>query len=207
MSPALDRDRSTAIVIDLGNTGVKIGIATLTGAILWHISRTLDTELVPGGGAIQDAELWWQIILEGLDEGLGAPGIDRAAIAAVGITGQWASTVPVDETGHPVGPCLLFFDSRGAPEAQRRVGGPVEGYAPSKLFTWVTHSGGAPALDGADPLGHRWYLQTQEPALYHRARWLMEPVDYLGMRFTGVAAATPVPTASPDGQPASSSPE
>ena len=30
------------------------------------------------------------------------------------MTGQWASTVPVDEDGVPVGECVLWMDSRGA---------------------------------------------------------------------------------------------
>ena len=34
-------------------------------------------------------------------------------------------------------------------------------------------------------------LQRQMADIYARARWLLEPVDFLGMRFTGRAAATP----------------
>jgi xylulokinase len=34
------------------------------------------------------------------------------------------------------------------------------------------------------------YLEHDEPAVAERARWYMEPVDYLSMRFTGVPAAS-----------------
>ena len=34
------------------------------------------------------------------------------------------------------------------------------------------------------------YLMHREPELVERTRWFMEPVDYLTMRFTGVASAT-----------------
>jgi xylulokinase len=34
------------------------------------------------------------------------------------------------------------------------------------------------------------YLEHEEPEVSKRARWYLEPVDYLSMRFTGVAAAT-----------------
>jgi hypothetical protein len=70
------------------------------------------------------------------------------------------------QDGHHVGPCLLWLDSRGRPHAARRVGGPVSGYHPAHLAVWVRRTGGAPAADGADPLGHRWYLQAEQPPVY-----------------------------------------
>ena len=54
-------------------------------------------------------------------------------VVAVSCTGQWASTVPVDEDGRPVGDCVMWMDSRGGPHTRRAVGGPVSGYAPLAL--------------------------------------------------------------------------
>ncbi len=182
---------NTVLTVDLGTTAVKVGLATVTGRVIWHEEHPLQTVLLPGGGAEQDAEGWWQLITGAARRALGSGAVDPASVRAVAVVGQWASTVPVDESGEPVGPCVLWMDSRGGPEATRRVGGPVAGYAPGKLLSWVRRSGGAPSLDGADPLGHRWFLQTSRPDLHARARWLLEPVDYLTMRFTGRATATP----------------
>lgn len=188
--PAPDPRTGYTLVIDLGTTAVKVGLATLTGRVHWHDQHELPTVLLPDGGAEQDAGQWWDIVLDLAGSALGSGACDPGAVVAVAITGQWCSTVPVDAAGMPVGPCLMWLDSRGGEQAVRRVGGPVSGYAPAKLLTWVRHSGGAPSLDGCDPLGHRWFLQTERPQLHTRARWLMEPVDYLAMRFTGRAAAT-----------------
>ncbi len=109
---------------------------------------------------------------------------------AVSVTGQWASTVPVDEEGRPVGPCVLWSDTRGAPYSRAAVGGPVSGYAPKPLATWLRRSGGIPTVSGDDPVGHILFLQHERPEVVSRARWLLEPVDYLTMRFTGVPAAS-----------------
>ena len=105
-------------------------------------------------------------------------------MVAVTTTGQWSSTVPVAADGSPVGPCVMWLDTRGGPITRRRVGGPVAGYDPRHLLAWVRRSGGAPSLDGADPLGHRWYLAEREPAGHAAASFLLEPVDYLAMRLT-----------------------
>jgi len=188
--PVADPGSAYCLVIDLGTTAVKVGLATLTGRVHWHGQQDLQTVLLPDGGAEQDADQWWQIVLALAEQGLASGACDPAAVVAVAVTGQWCSTVPVDGTGTPVGPCLMWLDGRGGEEAVRRVGGPVSGYAPAKLLTWVRHSGGAPSLDGCDPLGHRWYLQTRRPELHSAARWLLEPVDYLSMRLSGRANAT-----------------
>jgi xylulokinase len=52
-------------------------------------------------------------------------------------------------------------------------------------------TGGAPTPSGADPTGHCLLLQREFAEVYSRSRWLLEPVDYLGLRLTGRAAATP----------------
>jgi xylulokinase len=114
-------------------------------------------------------------------------------LRAVAVTGQWGSTVPVDEQGRPVGPVLLWADTRGGRYSREVIGGPitVQGFAPTKVLRWVRRTGGAPTPSGADPTGHSLLLQREFPDVYRRTRWLLEPVDYLGMRLTGRAAATP----------------
>jgi xylulokinase len=183
-------DDDLAIVIDLGTGGPKVGFATLRGRVLWSEHYLVDTTFTPDGGAEQDAEQWWRLVCEGVRAGLASGMVEAADIRAVSVTGQWASTVPVDDAGHPVGPCVVWMDTRGGEATRRLVGGPASGYHPTKLLTYIRHSGGAPSLDGADPTGARLFLREQRPDEWDRARWLLEPVDYLSMRFTGVAAAT-----------------
>jgi xylulokinase len=180
------------LAVDLGTTSLKVGLLTFTGRTVWQESQDLETTLLPGGGAVQDAAHWWDLVRAVAARGIATTAAHgRRGIRAVVVTGQWSSTVPVDASGEPVGPCLLWLDSRGGPEARRRVGGPVVGYHPRHLLTWMRRTGAAPALDGCDPLGHRWWLPSGDPEVYAATRWLLEPVDYLTMRFTGRAAASP----------------
>ena len=148
----------------------------------------MPTVVGDGGARTQDAEHWWTVICESVRRGVAA--VDASRVVAVSVTGQWASTVPVDEAGHPVGPCVLWSDTRGAPYSRAAVGGPVSGYAPKALATWLRRSGGVPDTSGSDPVGHMLFLQHECPEVLARARWLLEPVDYLTMRFTGMPAAT-----------------
>ena len=184
-------DERLALVIDLGTTGAKVGVATLGGAVLWCENHELASALTADGGATQDAAAWWTLACDATRRGTASGAFDPARIEAVGITGQWASTVPVDEAGEPVGPCLLWMDARGGRRARDHIGGWLAGYDPKAIATWVRRTGGAPSLEGNDPLGHRLWLQHDAPDVWARTRWLLEPVDYLAMRLTGVAAASP----------------
>lgn len=185
------RSGRLVLAVDLGTGGPKVGYLTLGGDIVWSEHLPVSTRLVPGGGAVQDAGEWWDLVAAAARRGLSSGAVEPASVAAVSCTGQWASTVPVDEVGHPVGDCVLWMDTRGAPHARQAFGGPVSGYGPSTLWRWVRRSGGAPSLWGADPIGHMLHLEHDQPAVAAAARWYLEPVDYLAMRFTGRATATP----------------
>jgi xylulokinase len=184
------RHERFVLAVDLGTGGPKVGLVSLTGSIAWSDHIALRTRLLPGGGAVQDAEEWWGVIADATRRAMSSGAVRPDQVVAVSCTGQWASTVPVAEDGHPVGDCLMWMDHRGGAHTRRAVGGPVAGYAPLALWRWVRRSGGAPATSGADPIGHMLYLEHEEPEVARRARWYMEPVDYLSMRFTGVPAAS-----------------
>jgi xylulokinase len=184
------RHERFVLAVDLGTGGPKVGLVSLTGSIAWSDHVAIDIRMLPGGGAVQDAEEWWRLIADATRRAMSSGVVHAEQVVAVSCTGQWASTVPVGDDCTPVGDCVMWMDSRGAPYTRRAVGGPVSGYSPLALWHWVRHTGGAPSTSGADPIGHMLYLEHDEPAVAARARWYLEPVDYLSMRFTGVAAAS-----------------
>jgi len=185
------REDAWVLAVDLGTGGPKVGLASLAGAIAWHEHTSLPTELGPDGAATQDAVRWWNVIRDSARRALASGEVDPSKVVAVSCTGQWASTVPVDECGTPVGPCQLWSDTRGAPHSRGVIAGPVAGYDPIAALRWIRRSGGAPSTSGADPIGHILHLERDEPDVARAARWYLEPVDYLSMRFSGRAAATP----------------
>jgi xylulokinase len=184
------RHERFVLAVDLGTGGPKVGLVSMTGSVIWSDHIAVQTRLLPGGGAVQDADEWWRVIADATRRVMSSGVVRPEQVVAVSCTGQWASTVPVAEDGQPVGDCVMWMDSRGAPHTRRAVGGPLSGYAPLALWRWVRHSGGAPSTSGADPIGHMLYIEHDQPAVANRARWYMEPVDYLSMRFTGVPAAS-----------------
>lgn len=179
--------------IDLGNGGPKVAAVTLEGQILGTAFRPVSVNVGRDGAATQDAAEWNVALRGAIAELIDVSGVARDDLHAVGITGQWGSTVPVGEDGEPVGPVLLWADTRARKYMKEIVGGPVSvgGFAPNKVLPFVRITGGAPSPNGADPTGHSLLLQRDLADVGRQCRWLMEPVDYLAFRFTGRAAATP----------------
>jgi xylulokinase len=189
VSAASDRRaQSLALAVDLGTGALKVGVVSFAGEVVAVREVTLETEQLVGGGAIQDASAWWGSVRALAKDVLAE--VPRERLVAVACTGQWASTIPVDAAGEPVGPCLTWMDTRGAEHARRVVGGPLVGYAPRPLLTWTRRTAGVPSPFGGDPVSHMLHLERDDLATASAARWYLEPVDYLSMRFTGRAVAT-----------------
>ena len=179
---------SLVLAIDLGSGALKLGLVSLGGQVVVVEQCSVATERLPGGGAVQDAAGWWDAVRSLARSVLAGGRAER--VVAVSCTGQWASTVPVDAAGEPVGPCLMWLDTRGAEYARAVVGGPLVGYSPLALLTWVRRTAGIPSVYGGDPVAHMLHLERDDPDTAAAARWYLEPVDYLSMRFTGRPAAT-----------------
>lgn len=183
-------DDQFVLAVDLGTGGPKVGLVSITGATAWQDHVPVSTHRDEDGTATQDAGEWWRLIVATAQRALASGTIRADQVVAVSCTGQWASTVPVDDAGTPVGDCVLWQDTRGGRYSRGIFGGRVAGYDPKAAATWIRRTGGVPSPTGKDPIGHMLLLAAEHPDVAKAARWYLEPVDYLSMRFTGVAAAT-----------------
>ncbi len=181
------------LAVDLGNGGPKIAVVSLEGRVRCVAMRHVRANVGLDGAATQDATEWWTGLCEAAREAIAGAEADSGELHAVAITGQWGSSVPVGAGGEPVGDVLLWADTRAGDLSREVIGGPVTigGFAPHKVLPWVRVTGGAPSPSGADPTGHALLLRARLPEVYAKTAVVLEPVDYLGLRFTGRAAATP----------------
>ncbi len=179
------------LAVDLGTSGLKVGAVAETGEILASAHTELSTHLGADGAVEQDPDQWWDGIRASTRELVGSGAVEPSALLGVGLTGQYASTVPVGADGAAVGPCLTWADDRGGALARATYGGVAAGYRTRAIVPWLRYTGGAPSPGGADPSGHALFLKHERPEVYARTTLLLEPLDYVGLRLTGRAAATP----------------
>ncbi len=181
------------LAVDLGTGGPKVAVLDATGRIVAHAFEKTPIDLGTDGSAEQNPDNWWAAVTTAARKAIADSGVASERIVGLGCTAQWSGTVPVGADGRAIGPAISWMDSRGATAVRETVRGAlnVQGYGASKLAKWVRKTGGIPSLSGKDPVGHIHFLRQQRPDVYAATAVFLEPIDYLGLRLTGLARATP----------------
>ncbi|MAT98371.1 MAG: xylulose kinase [Anaerolineaceae bacterium] len=180
------------LAIDLDTSGPKVALVSPQGNVLDCEIGETDLIILPGGGAEQDPEQWWQAIKETTRKLLEKGAVSTEKIVALGCTAQWSGTVAVDGNGRPLMNAIIWMDSRGAPYVHQITNGPakIEGYEVGKLIPWLRLTGGIPVRSGKDPIAHILFIKHQLPHIYQQTYKFLEPKDYLNLKLTGKFAAS-----------------
>jgi xylulokinase len=138
----------------------------------------------PGGAAEEDPEEIWRALGAAVAEALARSPNAARRIGAILCDSQYSSLVPVDASGIPVGPLVLYLDSRGGAAsralAKRR---------PDLFPLWLERHGMVSTGAGSDSLAHWLWFQNERPEIHVRARAYVEPMDYVTARLTGRVTA------------------
>ena len=118
------------LAIDLGTSGPKTALVSVYGEVIG--SEFMDTPIIllPGGGAEQDPEGWWNAIMSTSKKLLVKNLVPPEDIVAVSVTSQWSGTVPVDQDGNHLMNAIIWMDCRGSEEVKEILKGliKIEGY-------------------------------------------------------------------------------
>jgi len=180
------------LAIDLGTSGPKVALFSLTAVLIGSEFQENQVFLLPNGGAEQSPAEWWETINTAIKRLLGKKLVPLEDIIAVATTGQWSGTVAVDRGGQALGNAVIWMDSRGEPYVKEITGGliKIEGYGADKLIKWLRLTGGLPGSSGKDPIAHILYLKHNQPEIYKNTYKFLEPIDYIGFLLTGKMAAS-----------------
>jgi xylulokinase len=134
----------------------------------------------PGEGLAEtDPAEWWRATTAAVREAL-ADASAGVEVAAVGVDGQMHGVALAGDDGNAVRPAILWLDRRAGAEAARY------GELPAELTRPLGNQ--ASAGMAGPMLG---WLAAHEPDVLRRARWALQPKDWLRMRLTGLAATDP----------------
>ena len=170
------------LAIDLGTGGPKVALVAADGTTIGWRSAAVGTQFLPDGGAEQDPNEMWSAIVAATRE-LFAATARLPQIVALAVTSQYMSTIPVTADGTPTGPCILWMDHRGAAHNATLLSN--ETFA---LF--IERHGMFPLSSGHDNVAHAHVLATYHSEAYAAAFALVEPMDYITARLTGLVTAT-----------------
>jgi len=161
--------------IDIGTSSVKAVLVDEQDALLAQSSIPLTISRPQPLFSEQDPDSWWQATLSAVRS---LPAAMRAAVRAIGLSGQMHGATLLDKSGTPLRPAILWNDGRSGPEClelERRV--PL-----SRMLT------GNIMMPGFTAPKLLWVAEHQ-PELFARTAKVLLPKDYVRLRLTGEAAS------------------
>ncbi|HZJ26134.1 MAG TPA: FGGY family carbohydrate kinase [Acidimicrobiia bacterium] len=172
-----------ALGVDIGTTNVKVALVDDHAAVVASTSRAL-AMMHEGVAAEQDADLVWREIVDATRELVAAAPDAARTVTSIGVCSQYSSIVPIGADCIPVGPLVMWFDTRGTDHSLE-----ILGREPTSFETWVERHGIPPVGSGLS-LGHILYHQHDRPDLHERTVAYVEIMDAINARLTGRITAT-----------------
>jgi xylulokinase len=163
--------------IDVGTGGTRALVIDESGSVI--ASATADHQPFASpqtGWAEQDPDNWWHACTAAVPRALEAAGIDGAAVAAIGLSGQMHGATLLDDRGSVVRPALIWCDQRTQAECDAitdRIGA-------ARLIELTSN----PALTGFT-LPKLLWVRTHEPDAWARVRHVLLPKDFIRFKLTG----------------------
>lgn len=164
--------------IDVGTTGTKTILFSEDGSLVAHSYRSYPLSNLKVGHSEQNAEDWWRAIVETVREVTEGRGISDS-VAAISLSTQGGTVVPVDKNGTPLRPAIVWNDSRFSDEREKftlEVGSPEILYQKSG---WNLGTG--------LPLLAIRYIRDKEPEIFAKTDKFLSVPSYVSLKMTGKA--------------------
>jgi len=170
--------------VDLGSSGIRVALVDADGRSLASAAQSIPMKLLPDGTAEEDPEEIWRALGRSIGRALARAPEAAARVEAILCGSQYSSLVPVDAAGRPLGPLVLYLDTRAAGLSRE-----LTRNRPELWKLWLERHGMPSAGSGSDSLAHMLWFQTERPEIHARAHAYVEPMDYLTARLTGRVTA------------------
>ena len=181
------------LAVDLGTSGCKTALISISGKVAGWEYQEVPLLIPSTGAAEQRPEDWWQALISTSQKLVRKNLVPVESVIAVCCSTQGEGTVPVDRQGNALMNAMTWLDMRGAESLKQLTEGRfnIEGYQPLRLMRWMRLTGGAPSVRGTDPSAHMLYIRDNLPEVYEKTDKFLNVLDYLNLRLTGRAVATP----------------
>lgn len=163
---------------DAGTTHLKLALRDESGRTLGRSAARLESRVAEGGCSEMDMDALWEAFRGGVDA-LGRESEENRAalgdLSGIGICAQGDGLWAIDADGRPVGPAILWNDTRASglmPEVERLL---ASRYAQSRT---------AAQFSGANAVLLR-LLKRDQPERYRRVASVLHCKDWLNYRLTG----------------------
>ena len=162
------------IGLDVGTTGTKAVVVNESGTVLGGGYKEYGLVSVYGR-VTQNALDWWDAAVHAIKEAT-ASITDKSEIAAISLSTQGSSMVPVNEKGEPIYDVITWMDTRSKQEAEEL----ANAVGAEKIYRkcgWQV----SPVLDAAKLI----WLRQHENDVFSSADCFITTLEFINMKLTG----------------------
>ncbi|MGQ9814277.1 MAG: xylulokinase [Candidatus Roseilinea sp.] len=162
---------------DLGTTGNKATLIDSAGKPVASTFETYATAYPRPNWAEQNADDWQRALVNGTRRLLSQSAVTPSQIAVVSFSGHMQGALVVDDAGRPLRPAIIWADQRATEQAAfiAQAGGGEDA-----VYRLTGHR-----VSAAYTAAKLLWIKDNQPELYRRARWVLQPKDYAAFLLTG----------------------
>lgn len=169
------------LTFDVGTTAIKTCVFDENLRMLSKYSDEYD--LITDGDRVElDPETYWSTMVKAVRRTAGR--LPLSDVAAICLTTQGETMIPVDRDGKPLSNAVVWLDQRAKAQADE-IGRILDGMGEKVLFRTT----GLPEMNGYTPLAKYLWFKEERPEIYERTDRLLLLEDYLILRLTGRAVS------------------
>jgi xylulokinase len=166
---------------DLGTTGNKAVLFDLNLNVISHIKESYPLYCPQQGCAEQNAEDYWDSVVKATHKLIQNANISNNNIIALSFDCQMNCTVPIDNNGTPLMNCINWLDTRAVSITHKFTKGfpKISGFGFKNLLMFIKITGGAPGVNGKDPISHILWIKENKPDIYEKTYKFLSVKDFV----------------------------
>ena len=162
--------------IDVGTSGCKIAAFSVDGKLYGSATETYEVKRRTALEAEQNAEDWWTAACKGIRSLIAKGVVAPKRVLAIGVVGQSWATLPVNGSGEPLRPAMLWLDRRAGiecAEIERSIG-----------QDYVFQVSGN-RIDPSYCIPKMFWIRKHEPEVYTRTYKFLQSNSFVVYKLTG----------------------
>jgi len=163
--------------IDAGTTSLKAALFDMTGRALAVDLQEYQLKTPAPSWVELEAKVYWQVCCRAIRNVLSRANVEGRQVAALAISSQGETLIPVDADGQPTRPAIVWLDNR-ATDA-------VEWISSAFDAKVLHHTTGQVAVTPTWPACKILWMRRHEPGVFARSVRFLLLEDYLLYRLTG----------------------